>query len=58
MVHGISGAYLKDAKIHGELSKYYWWPKMRADSFKWCHSCLVCHVCSWESCVATIDSNI
>ena len=42
-VHGgIFGAHLKDAKIHGELSKHYWWPKMRADICKWCHSCLVC----------------
>ena len=42
-VHGgIFGAHLKDAKIHGELSKHYWWPKMRADICKWCYSCLVC----------------
>ena len=39
---GIFGAHLKDAKIHGELSKHYWWPKMRADICKWCCSCLVC----------------
>ena len=39
---GIFGAHLKDAKIHGELSKHYWWPKMRVDICKWCHSCLVC----------------
>ena len=28
---GAYGAHLKDAKIHGELSKHYWWPRMRAD---------------------------
>ena len=39
---GIFGAHLKDAKIHGELSKHYWWPKMTVDICKWCHSCLVC----------------
>ena len=39
---GIFGAHLKDVKIHGELSKHYWWPKMRADICKWCRSCLVC----------------
>ena len=39
---GIFGAHLKDAKVHGELSKHYWWPKMRADICKWCRSCLVC----------------
>ena len=39
---GIFGAHLKDAKIHGELLKHYWWPKMRTDICKWCQSCLVC----------------
>ena len=39
---GIFGAHLKDTKIHGELSIHYWWPKMRVDICKWCHSCLVC----------------
>ena len=42
---GIFGAHLKDVKIHGELSKHYWWPKMRADICKWCCSCLVCVTC-------------
>ena len=40
--NGIFGAHLKDAKIHGELPKHYWWPKMRTDICKWCQSCLVC----------------
>ena len=31
---GIFGAHLKDVKIHGELSKHYWWPKMRVDICK------------------------
>ena len=40
--NGIFGAHLKDAKIHGKLSKHYWLPKMRADICRWYHSCLVC----------------
>ena len=39
---GIFGAHLKDAKIHGELLKHNWWPKMRTDICRWCQSCLVC----------------
>ena len=26
---GVYGAHLRDAKMHGELSKYCWWPEMR-----------------------------
>ena len=42
-VHGgaFSG-HLRDAKIHGELSKRYWWLKMRSDIIQWCRACLVC----------------
>ena len=42
-VHGgtVCG-HLRDAKIHGELSKRYWWPKMRSDIIQWCRACLVC----------------
>ena len=38
---GIFGAHLKDAKIHGKLSKHYWWPKIKVSICKWCRSCLV-----------------
>ena len=42
-VHGGAfGGHLRDAKIHGELSKRYWWPKMRGDIIQWCQACLVC----------------
>ena len=37
---GAFGAQLRDAKVHGELSKHYWWPKMRSDISKWCQGCL------------------
>ena len=39
---GPFGAHLREAKVHGQLSKHYWWPKMRSDIHKWCNRCLVC----------------
>ena len=39
---GPYGAHLREAKVHGELYKHYWWPKMRSDIRKWCNGCLVC----------------
>ena len=39
---GKFGTYLRDAKVHGELSKYYRWPRMRANISDWCQGCLVC----------------
>ena len=39
------GAHLREAKVHGELSKHYWWPKMRSDIRKWCNGCFVCATC-------------
>ena len=39
---GVYGAHVRDAKIHGELSKYYWWPNMRKDVVDWCRACLTC----------------
>ena len=39
---GKFGAHLVGAKVHGQLSKHYWWPRMRADISGWCQSCLVC----------------
>ena len=37
---GPFGAHLREAKIHGQLSRHYWWPKMRADIENWCRGCL------------------
>ena len=31
---GTFGAHMKDAKIHGKLSKHYWWSRMRSDIWK------------------------
>ena len=39
---GKFGAHLRDAKIHGELSRHYWWPGMRSDIIRWCKGCLTC----------------
>jgi len=39
---GIFDAHLRDAKVHGELSKHCWWPGVRNGISKWCQSCLVC----------------
>ena len=39
---GVFGGHLRDAKIHSELAKHYWWPGMRTDIVKWCRGCLTC----------------
>ena len=32
--------HLRDANIHGQLAKHYWWPQTRADIISWCRGCL------------------
>lgn len=39
---GPFGGHLRDAKVHGQLAKHYWWPRMRGDIIRWCRACLVC----------------
>ena len=39
---GKFGAYLRDAKVYGELLKHYWWPRMKANISEWYQGCLVC----------------
>ena len=39
---GAYGAHLHEAKLYGQLSKHYWWPKMRSDVENWCRGCLTC----------------
>lgn len=39
---GVYGGHLRDAKIHGELAKHYWWPSMRSDIVRWCRECVTC----------------
>ena len=39
---GVYGAHLREAKLYGQLSKHYWWPRMRSDIENWCRGCLTC----------------
>ncbi len=39
---GTFGAHLRDAKIHSELGKRYWWPGMGVQIGKWCRACTLC----------------
>ena len=39
---GAMAGHLRDMKIYSQLQKYYWWPNMQADIWKWCQSCPVC----------------
>ena len=39
---GTFGGHLGEVKVHGQLAKHYWWPKMRGDITTWCHACLTC----------------
>ena len=43
VVHdGKFSGHLREAKIHGELSRQYWWPLMRKNITDWCKECLIC----------------
>ena len=43
LVHsGVHGAHLREVKIHGQLTKHYWWPQMRTDITACCHKSEVC----------------
>ena len=39
---GPFSAHLREAKIHSQLSKHFWWPHMRRDISQWCRACLTC----------------
>ena len=42
---GTFGGHLRETKIHGQLSKHYWWPRMRADiRSRACLTCATQHV--------------
>ena len=32
---GCFGGHVRDGKVYGQLSKHYWWPKMRPDIIHW-----------------------
>lgn len=40
--NGVLGAHLREAKIHGQLAKHYWWPRMCADITTWCRERRTC----------------
>ena len=40
--NGTFSGHLREAKIHGQLAKHYWWPRMRANIHGWCRACTVC----------------
>ena len=42
MHDGKFGGHLRDAKVHGQLSRHYWWPGMRRDIREWCLTCIRC----------------
>ena len=43
MAHGgVLGGHPHTAKIHSQLSKHYWWPRMRANIEAWTKSCQIC----------------
>ena len=39
---GLFSGHLREAKVHGQLARHYWWPRMRADISKWCRVCVTC----------------
>ena len=39
---GTLGGHLREAKVHGQLAKHYWWPRMRADISSGCQGCITC----------------
>ena len=39
---GPFAGHLREAKIHSELSRHYWWPGMRSDVASMCRLCLLC----------------
>ena len=42
-VHGgVLGGHLRTAKMHSQLARHYWWPRMRVDIMKWTKSCQIC----------------
>ena len=47
---GPFSGHFREAKIHGELSRHYWWPGIRTDSTQLCRSCLTCAACNVGRC--------
>ena len=43
---GVLGGHLRTAKMHSQLARHYWWPRMRVDIVKWTKSCQICATCN------------
>ena len=39
---GPFGGHLRGAKVHGQLTRHYWWSRMQADILNWCRICVTC----------------
>ena len=39
---GAFSGHLRESKIHSQLSRHYWWPRMRKTITDWCRACLTC----------------
>ena len=39
---GAFSGHLRQAKIHSQLSRHFWWPGMRKDINEWCRACTKC----------------
>ena len=39
---GVFSGHLRQAKVHSQLSRHYWWPGMRRDIDSWCRACIKC----------------
>ena len=39
---GPFSGHLREAKIHSQLARHYWWQGMRKDISQWCWACLPC----------------
>ena len=39
---GAFSGHLRQAKIHSQLSRHFWWPGMRKDINEWCRNCTKC----------------
>ena len=39
---GRFAGHLRDAKIHSQIGKTYWWPNMHSDISRWSRACEVC----------------
>ena len=39
---GVFSGHLRQAKVHSQLNRHYWWPGMHRDIDTWCRACIKC----------------